>query len=493
MSCVQAMRGLVRAKTAHALGETMGEELPVGYVGSYAMLMAFIKDCRNSGCEALSEGRFLELRDAIEDLSQYGEKTGVNLQQGIFKGEQVSKYVLGSLGIAFKKEEDLVVWDASRTRSETSQTVGVEISQQVCLFANPPATSSFNRAGSVGSVTGMSALEDDVLMLCHALSSPNNLIKKYSISVEKLAGWMVAIAKGYLDVPYHNWGHALDVFFFSFFAVTKGEVSKFFNFQDIFALLLAAIAHDVGHAGVNNAFLVATSDILAIRYNDQSPLENMHSSIFFETMRRPGLDFLSRMPAHDFGVLRAKVISAILSTDMSKHFEFVDRMTSRLEKKEAMPFVTDTKNTADPEVRERQKASKSDRRLLLQGFLHLADLGSSCKRWSNHVKCVVALEEEFFYQGDRERELGIPIMPMMDRRKDSAASGQSFFLGKMVFPLLELCAHFIDEEVAESLFENLDNNIKSWEELLKIHGKKTAAEISVLDVGETQRSRETLV
>ena len=39
---------------------------------------------------------------------------------------------------------------------------------------------------------------------------------------------------------------------------------------------LAAIIHDYDHRGVNNDFLVKTSDPLALLYNDISPMESHH-------------------------------------------------------------------------------------------------------------------------------------------------------------------------------------------------------------------------
>ena len=48
--------------------------------------------------------------------------------------------------------------------------------------------------------------------------------------------------------------------------------------------ILAAACHDVDHPGVNNIFLIESSDKLAIRYNDVSVLENHHVATSFDIL-----------------------------------------------------------------------------------------------------------------------------------------------------------------------------------------------------------------
>lgn len=47
---------------------------------------------------------------------------------------------------------------------------------------------------------------------------------------------------------------------------------------DVFGLLVAAIGHDVNHPGVTNAFLVNSGHELAVKYNNNSVLENHHAA-----------------------------------------------------------------------------------------------------------------------------------------------------------------------------------------------------------------------
>jgi len=53
---------------------------------------------------------------------------------------------------------------------------------------------------------------------------------------------------------------------------------------NIFSAVIASLAHDVGHPGVTNRFLVNTRHKLAVNYNDLSVLESMHASKTFKLM-----------------------------------------------------------------------------------------------------------------------------------------------------------------------------------------------------------------
>jgi hypothetical protein len=70
--------------------------------------------------------------------------------------------------------------------------------------------------------------------------------------------------------------------------------------------------HDFEHGGLTNDFLVNSLDLLAVRYNDRSPLENHHLAAAFTLMRQPEYDFLGSAPKAEFDKLR-KVGAGVLS------------------------------------------------------------------------------------------------------------------------------------------------------------------------------------
>mmetsp|Transcript_64897 Transcript_64897/g.201017 ORF Transcript_64897/g.201017 Transcript_64897/m.201017 type:complete len:504 (+) Transcript_64897:160-1671(+) len=432
------------------------------YVGAYGSLLGFLEECRDK--EVINEARYEELLGAVDDLGS--RSNAVSSSSKFFQGnERDFAEVLPALGIDIvgPKGSDAGVQRGGLFRMTTETDLTAVLEQR-----------DFNvRKRSKGPGR-------DVPLIIHGFMAHYDLVSRYNIDVVTLGAWIEAIGDQYTSSnPYHNWMHAVDVFQFSYLALFSGGAGDFFNFQDVLALLAASIAHDVRHPGVNNAFLISTGSPLAITYNDKSVLENMHASVFFETMNLPGKHWLSRMAASDFKTFRTKVINAILATDMGIHFDLVDKLTARMNearKDEHASFLTNTKA-----CKERQQASKSDRRMLLQIFMHQADLGHTCRAWDIHKELVVNLEEEFFRQGDQERELGVPLMPLMDRTKDSAAVGQGFFLDKLVSPLLDPFCYFVSPDLGRCFQDNLAGSKGRWDALVKVHGKKTARELLQLD------------
>lgn len=510
---------------------------PSQYRGAYTVLVDFIHSCRQNGCTPLADDQFQELLRAVEALSPQGaayrRKT---VDRQLADIDERDRGVLTTLGIApshrhadFDDEDgDAVDFTRSSCSSmhpnashfdscmsstplmegqetdltdATHQTYNADDTDEEYDFPRtdsvrfcPRATRfvgkdviTLNATKILGSVdfnprsyssgTGRDADARDMRLLLHMFNRPFDLIDRYSINETRFLAWLGAIADQYTSTnSYHNWLHGLEVTQFCYFTLTQGAGGKFFNFQDILALLCACVAHDVAHPGYTAAYLVRTGHELALRYNDFSPIENMHAYRFFETLTRPKHDFLHRHQG--FKTFRQKVIRAILATDLAEHFTFVDRFTTRVSTLSRDPMAKSTRE--DPEAR---AASKEERGLLLEAFIHVADLGPNCRPFESHIFTVKNLEEEWFSQGDQERRLGLPVSPNFDRHKDSAANIQHFFLERMVLPLLEPFNTFVTNEVAKGLKQNLLDNVAGWGAALRQHCQdrtKTAAQLSVI-------------
>jgi 3',5'-cyclic-nucleotide phosphodiesterase len=89
---------------------------------------------------------------------------------------------------------------------------------------------------------------------------------------------------------------------------------------DAFVLLIAALGHDVGHPGVNNAFMTAIGSPLALLYNDRSVLENYHCAAYTQLLRRHWKS------VYEDKKLRVLLIEVILATDMLVHNEYMAKM-----------------------------------------------------------------------------------------------------------------------------------------------------------------------
>jgi len=74
------------------------------------------------------------------------------------------------------------------------------------------------------------------------------------IDMDVLDSWICAIYRGYLPVPFHNYYHCFCVAQMAYAFIWMLQLKNNIEDLDILALMVAAIAHDMNHPGLNNTF-----------------------------------------------------------------------------------------------------------------------------------------------------------------------------------------------------------------------------------------------
>lgn len=69
-------------------------------------------------------------------------------------------------------------------------------------------------------------------------------------------------------MPYHHFTHACCLVKLLYWVLTRIDVPKYFKTIDLVGIFVSAIAHDLDHASLNNAFYVKTRDTIALLFND---------------------------------------------------------------------------------------------------------------------------------------------------------------------------------------------------------------------------------
>eukprot|EP00727_Mastigamoeba_balamuthi_P000067 m51a1_g10057 putative camp-specific 3 -cyclic phosphodiesterase 4c isoform x2 (645) ;mRNA; f:70198-72673 len=275
-----------------------------------------------------------------------------------------------------------------------------------------------------------------------AILNAARLPELLGINGRKLHSYIARIACRYNDIPFHNQLHAADVTQSLWCLITclnQGTLTPL----ETFALIMAAVTHDVDHPGLNNAYQVATSSRLALLYNDKSVLENHHLSTAFLVLQEEDMNFMKDLSVKE--QLRSLWIDLVLATDMSYHLEYVAKFN--------------TKITAGFDL-----ARTEDRLVLMQMLLKASDVNNIARPLRLYKHWTDLVLEEFFAQGDKERDLGLPVSPFMDRHLTSVAKSQESFIEYVGKPLFSaVCAY--SPNAARMLSDTMEKNLRFWKGL----------------------------
>ncbi|XP_067218166.1 3',5'-cyclic-AMP phosphodiesterase 4B isoform X4 [Chanodichthys erythropterus] len=285
--------------------------------------------------------------------------------------------------------------------------------------------------------------------IMYAILQERDLMKTFKIPVDTFVTYMMTLEDHYhADVAYHNSLHAADVAQSTHILLSTPALEAVFTDLEILAAIFAAAIHDVDHPGVSNQFLINTNSELALMYNDESVLENHHLAVGFKLLQGENCDIFQNLSKKQRQTLRKMVIDLVLATDMSKHMSLLADLKTMVETKKVTSsgvLLLD---------------NYTDRIQVLRNMVHCADLSNPTKPLDLYRQWTDRIMEEFFHQGDRERERGMEISPMCDKHTASVEKSQVGFIDYIVHPLWETWADLVHPD-AQDILDTLEEN-RNW-------------------------------
>ena len=272
------------------------------------------------------------------------------------------------------------------------------------------------------------------------------------MDIKKFRNFCETISDGYINTNhYHNCIHAGDITQTCFIYFKEGLINEKIglNSKSKCALYLSCICHDYKHPGLNNNFLIETKNPIAIKYNDISVLENMHISEAFNLINTNNdCNIFENMNTNDYKTFRKQMINCVLATDMTSHNKYVD-------------FLKQCS-------KETYVHTEEDNLTYMQLLVHSADISNPTKKFSTYYKWAKLVVEEFYYQGDKEKELGLKCS--CDRNVVTLYKSQLGFIDYIISPFYEL---FVRVFPKLSFFKNnVDENRKKMKEMEEVDSKQ---------------------
>ncbi|KAJ1899560.1 3',5'-cyclic-nucleotide phosphodiesterase, partial [Coemansia sp. IMI 209127] len=308
------------------------------------------------------------------------------------------------------------------------------------------------------------------------------------LRISRVRKFASILESAYYDNPYHNFHHAVDVTQCTFYILhTLGLFSKtgyrrsslrspadasfplrsILRPTDTIALVVASLCHDLGHPGLNNAFMVRAHTQLAEVYNDQSVLENFHAACFSMIMSYFFADFgfphstcsengtakdsaHAATPSHfpfDYEEFRRVAVHAILATDMARHFEFIGKCKAQHER-----FKSRSNLPLTPQQHEAERAQ------LAASILKCADISNIVRPFNISQHWTRRLNKEVTLQGNIEESLGMSRSMVVDL--ENVPASQIAFYETCGRPLFNAVADLVPE--LRFMADQLENNIRNW-------------------------------
>ncbi|XP_029428105.1 high affinity cGMP-specific 3',5'-cyclic phosphodiesterase 9A [Rhinatrema bivittatum] len=278
------------------------------------------------------------------------------------------------------------------------------------------------------------------------------IVHEFNMNPITLKRWLLSIQENYRTNPFHNFRHCFCVAQMMYGMIHLCSLQEKLSLIELGILMTAAVCHDLDHPGYNNTYQVNAQTELAIRYNDNSPLENHHCAVAFQILAQPENNIFSNIRPELFRRIRQAVITLILATDMARHGDILEGF------KQIIPSFSFSNE-------EHVKCVK-------MVLIKCCDISNEVRPMEVAEPWVDCLLQEYFMQSDREKSEGLPITPFMDPEKVTKPTAQIGFIKFVLIPMFETVMKLFPQ-IEEVMLQPLRDARDHYEELKQIDDAMT--------------------
>ncbi|GMT18660.1 hypothetical protein PFISCL1PPCAC_9957 [Pristionchus fissidentatus] len=286
-----------------------------------------------------------------------------------------------------------------------------------------------------------------------AIFNELGFINRYRIERKKLAGFVLRVAQGYRNVPYHNWSHAFAVAHFAFLLLRTPAVRVQLDELERLSLVIACLCHDIDHRGTTNSFQKQARTPLAQLYSSEgSVLERHHYQQTINILSEVECDILSNLTGNQHKAVYDHIKDIILATDIAQHMTKVGEMRQ---------MITQGINPS----------LERHHFMMVCMLMTASDLSDQTKHFKSSKGIAENIYTEFFSQGDLEKQMGASPVEMMDRERACVPRVQIDFIDTVALPVFDMLSSAVPESLPT--FHSLLHNRRCWailEELFKERG-----------------------
>ena len=259
---------------------------------------------------------------------------------------------------------------------------------------------------------------------------------------------------------YHTERHALDVLQTVYVYTFKTNVITMIklNYLDILSIGLASLAHDLSHPGYTNDYLIRSSNNLAINYNDIHVLENFHIAEMFHILQdnqNDDTNIFSNLQIEDYRFVRKRIVDLILATDMQNHAKICSLMKN-------FEYKNEKENNHNQNT-----YSMIEQQDVMNFLLHTADISHCSKDFEISFKWTELINQEFWREGDEEKEKKMQVGFLCDRNKADIPTSQIGFIKGIILPTFEILYNSFPNEDILFYLNNVKKNLEEWSKLVK--------------------------